>query len=173
MKSKIYVIALLLLSILIASCESDDLTYQDDFENSRNVWMDFKESSENSYKYVVSNSSWVGFAWETTITVSNGKVIQRHFKYTNTEGLSDDIPDEDLEWTEDENEIGSHKDVAEPLTLDEVYEKAKQEWLLKRKEAQTYFETKNNGLISMCGYVENGCQDDCFIGIIIKSVEVL
>ncbi|MGY5355583.1 hypothetical protein [Wenyingzhuangia sp. IMCC45467] len=57
--------------------------------------------------------------------------------------------------------------------MDEIYEKAKQDWLIKRKEVLVYFETDNNGLISTCGYVPKNCMDDCFLGITIKSIEAL
>ncbi|PXY43928.1 hypothetical protein [Flavobacterium hydrophilum] len=172
MKTKIYLIALVLISSLISSCSSDDeLNYQNDFEKSEKAWLDFKESSSNSYKYTVSEGSvFLDYGWETTITVSNGKIIQRHFKYTgNTENIPDNVP---LEWTEEENQINSHENspAAAALTLDQIYNKAEKEWLIKRKDATVYFEAKNNGLISSCGYVPKGCMDDCFFGIRIKSV---
>ncbi|MBJ7880701.1 hypothetical protein [Gelidibacter salicanalis] len=174
MQSKIYIITLLLISSFIFSCSSDDdLNYQSDFEKSQNVWLDFKESSDNSYKYTVGSGSWAGSYKETTISVSNGVIIERYFKYTITDGLSEDIPKEELEWTENENEIGIHQNGAEPITLDEVYEKAQQDWLIKRNNTQTYFETENNGIISTCGYRDKNCVDDCFIGINIKSIETL
>ncbi|WP_255474197.1 hypothetical protein [Flavobacterium sp. SLB02] len=44
---------------------------------------------------------------------------------------------------------------------------------MKRKNVTNYFEAKNDGLISQCGYVEKGCMDDCFVGITIKSIERL
>ncbi|MDD2426409.1 MAG: hypothetical protein PHU00_10410, partial [Bacteroidales bacterium] len=59
------------------------------------------------------------------------------------------------------------------VTLDVIYSKARQEWLLKRENAQTYFEAKNNGLISCCGYVEKGCMDGCFNGIYISYIQPL
>lgn len=174
MKNKIYFITLLLIGSLISSCSSDDeLNYQNDFENSQNAWLNFKESSNNFYKYTVSGGSvFTTYGWETTITVSNGIIIQRDFTYT---GNPENIPEDKLEWTENENEINSHEysSAADALTLDEIYNKAEQEWLIKRDNAKTYFETKNNGLISLCGYVENGCMDDCFVGITIKSIEAL
>lgn len=174
MKSKFYFIALLLVGSLSSSCEKDDLNYQNDFENSRDAWLDFKKSANNSYKYKVTAGSWAGSSWETVITVAKGKIIQRHFKYTVTEGLADTIPEEELEWTESENEIGSHEfQGADALTLDKIYDKAQQEWLIKRENSKTYFEAKNDGLISMCGYIENTCADDCFVGITIKSIERL
>ncbi|WP_223150960.1 hypothetical protein [Flavobacterium ajazii] len=173
MKTKIYLIALVLISSLMLSCSSDDeLNHQNDFEKSQSAWLDFKKSSNNSYKYVVSGGTvFSAYGWETTITVSNGKVIQRHFKYTgNTENIPDSIP---LEWTEEESEINSYENspAAEALTVDQIYSKAEKEWLIKRKDVTVYFEAKNNGLISSCGYVPKGCMDDCFFGIRIKSIQ--
>lgn len=176
MKSKIYFVLLLVIGNLMSSCEKNDLEYENDFKNSRNAWLDFKESSNDSYKYVVPGGSLlVRYGWETTITVSHGKVTERHFRYTSTEGLPDNIPQEELEWTENESEINSHEhtSAANAWTLDEIYDKAQQEWLINREDAKTYLEVKNNGLISSCGYVKNGCMDDCFIGINIKSIEAL
>ncbi|RXJ49496.1 hypothetical protein [Gelidibacter gilvus] len=174
MRSKIYLIAFLMIGGFVISCSSDDdLNYQNDFEKSREAWLNFKEQSGNSYKYTVIGSSWVGFSWETTITVADGKVIQRHFKYVAPGDLGD-IPEEDVEWIEDGQEVGGHKNqAAEPLTLDDIYAKAESEWLIKRNNANTYFETGNNGMISSCGYVINGCMDDCFIGIHINNIDKL
>jgi len=70
-------------------------------------------------------------------------------------------------------EIGSHKNGAAPLTLSEIYDKAQKEWLIERENTTTYFETENNGMISTCGYVENNCADDCFIGVLINTIEAL
>ena len=174
MKNRILIITLLLISSIISSCSSDDdFNYQTDFENSHNAWLHFKESTNNSYKFTVGSGTWAGSYWETTISVSNGVIIQRYFKYIETGGLSDNIPEEELEWTENGNEIGTHQNGAEPITMDEIYEKAEQDWLIKRKNTQSYFETENNGIISSCGYRDKNCVDDCFIGINIKSIENL
>ena len=173
MKKNFYLITLIIIGSLIYSCDSDDLEYENEFETSHEIWLSFKQSNSNTYKYTAQNSSWIGFSQQTTITVENGIITQRHFIYTSTEGLSDDIPENELEWTETGNEIGAHKNGAEPLTLDEIYDKAQQEWLIERKNATTYFKTENNGMISTCGYVDNNCADDCFIGINIVNIESL
>ncbi|MDT0677891.1 hypothetical protein [Autumnicola musiva] len=173
MKLKNFLIVLALIGNIFYSCDSDDLEYQNEFEASKNVWLEFKESSGNSYQYTVVNGSWVGFSWETTITVESGEIIQRHFEYTSTEGLSEDIPESELQWTEAETEIGTHHNGAEPMTIDEIYNKAEQEWLIERGNATIYFENENNGIISNCGYVEDNCADDCFIGITIDSIKPL
>lgn len=176
MKSRIYLITVLLIGNLMASCEKSDLEYEDDFQNSRNAFLDFKESSNNSYKYVVLGGSvFTSYGWETTITVSNGTITERHFRYTSNTELPDTIPEEEVEWTENEGEINNREftGAAEALTLDELYDKAQKQWLLKRDNAKVYFEAENNGLMSTCGYVEEGCMDDCFNGITIKSIQEL
>ncbi len=164
---------LLLIGILLTSCEKSNLNYENSFESSYQEWLNFKQTSGNSYHYVVTGGSVFGPAWQTDITVTNGKVTQRHFKYTTVTGMVN-VSAEVLEWTENENEINSHiNSGAAALTLDEVYGKARTEWLIKRKDASVYFEANNNGLISSCGYVPDGCMDDCFRGINISSVGLL
>tara|TARA_R110000851_G_scaffold279768_1_gene433063 strand:- start:472 stop:612 length:141 start_codon:yes stop_codon:yes gene_type:complete len=40
------------------------------------------------------------------------------------------------------------------------------------KEKNTlYFETEINGIMTLCGFVPNGCADDCYQGISIDSFE--
>jgi hypothetical protein len=77
------------------------------------------------------------------------------------------------QWTEAENQLSTHETGAAPVTLDKIYETAKQDWLQKRDNASTYFETNNRGMISLCGYVPDGCQDDCFQGITISFIEAI
>lgn len=172
MKNKIYLF--IFIGSLVISCSNDDdLNYKNEFEKSHKAWLDFKEHHADSYRYTVVDNSWVGFSWETTITVVDGQVTQRHFKYTSPDDLND-IPEEEIEWIENGSKVGSHKNqAAEPLTMDQVYTKAEKEWLIKRKNAKTYFETGKNKLIFSCGYVVNGCMDDCFIGIHVKNIEFL
>ena len=173
MKNKIYLFALILIGSLFNACGSDDLQYQDKFETSQKTWLKFKESSNNSYKYTVMVSSWSGFSWETTLTIENGIIVQRDFEYTSTEAQSTDMQKDEHQWTETGSEIGAHENGAEPITLQEIYNKAKKDWLIARNNTTTYFETKNNGMISTCGYVDNQCADDCFVGVIIKNIEAL
>lgn len=167
MKNKIYLITILLIGTLFNSCESNDnLEHQDKFDASQEAWLDFKESSNNSYKYtVINNSWWTEISMETSITVENGVIIQRDFEYTS--------PMQNYHWTETGSELGTHEIGADLITLDEVYKKAKNDWLIQRSNTNTYLETENNGIISICGYDLKSCVDDCFVGIRIKSIEFL
>ena len=166
---------LLLICTLLGACHKSNLNFHDDFGKSFNTWLSFKQKNGNSYAYEVVQGSWVGVGWETILTVKAGKVTQRHFKMLVPPTYQTSIPADKLEWTENESEIDTHPNsgAAAPLTLDEVYEKARTEWLPKRSKAKAYFETKNNGMISDCGYIIDGCQDDCFVGISIAFIHSL
>lgn len=173
MKENLCFFILLIIGALFTSCDkSDTINYESDYTRSYNEWLSFKETTGNTYSYMVTGGSVFGPAWQTVITVTDGKITQRYFKITSITGL-ENIPKEALEWTENENELNSHNFGAATLTLDQIYDKALNEWLIKRDNAQAYFETSTNGLISSCGYVENGCMDDCFMGINIAYVKSL
>jgi len=176
MKHPVLFACLFLMTGLFAACHKSNLQYEKDFNKSYNAWLQFKGSSGNSYRYTVAGGSWTGFAWQTTITVTEGKVTQRYFKLTPSPNSNPaSIPADKLEWTETGNEIGTHvqSGAAEAITLDQVYEKARTEWLVKRSNTSTDFEAKNNGMISLCGYSNKNCQDDCFIGVYISEIKAL
>jgi len=80
-----------------------------------------------------------------------------------------------LSWSESEKELGKYNGLGatEIMTLDDVYTRAKGEWLVAQEKKKIFFETKNNGMISSCGYVIGNCQDDCFIGINISDIKAL
>ena len=171
-----YILAILLLAgTLFLSCHKSNLTYESNFKKSYNAWQSFKQTSGNSYRYMVMGSTWVGYSWQTLITVMKGKVTERDYKLTPSPNSTVSIPADKLEWSEKEGELNTHDDspAAEAITLDQVYEKARTEWLIKRKNATTILEATNNGMISSCGYAEINCVDDCFRGITIKYIQPL
>jgi len=164
------ILVLLLFSILQFACKKDEISYKDDYKRSLRAFEDFKKVSNNSYRYMVSNGSWTGFSSETIITVENGIVIGRSYVAKSVDYQLEKT-EVHAEWEEDKETLGSHQEGFKPITLDEVYQKAKSEWLPKRKDASVYFESKNDGMMSSCGYVPNGCQDDCFTGVHISYIE--
>lgn len=172
MIKKYFILVLLFAGISFSGCEKEKISYKSDFEKSLKEWQEFKKSAGNSYQYTVVRSSWVRMSWTTVITVKSGKVIQRNFKWTVPDDWTPQIPDDQKEWIENEAEINAHKDsgAADAVTLDEIYTRAKTDWLKKRDHVTSYFEAKNNGLISSCGYQDNNCADDCFNGITITSI---
>ncbi|OKS86228.1 hypothetical protein [Mucilaginibacter polytrichastri] len=165
--------ALLLLmavTLLFTACKKDDISHQDAYEDSYKKFTAFKTSFSNSYSYVVSSASVFGPSTTTTITVNKGKVVSRSSKFyrRSEDGKSSVLF---ISWEEDESSVGTHKEGAEAITLDQVYDTAKNVWLkADKKTNKVYFETNADGLISSCGYVPDGCQDDCFSGISISSI---
>ncbi|MBC9911580.1 hypothetical protein [Chitinophaga varians] len=173
MKNNIYTLILLLTCVLFVACKKDKIEHQGDFKRSYNTWLDFKGATGDSYRYKIESGSWTGFANEMIVTVKAGKVIHRSFVARHFGDRSTQPPQIiiDKTWEEDETTLNTHTEVPKSMTLDEVYEMARQEWLKKREGATTYFEANNNGMISNCGYVPDGCQDDCFTGISITLIE--
>jgi len=167
-----YLLIMLLIASVFSSCKKSDIEYENDFDKSFKAWQTFKASSSNSYRYKVYFASWVGYSHETTITVKDGKVVERAFIAKSIERPSNQTIVRE-EWTEDVNSLNTHPNGDATLTLDDIYHKAKNVWLLKRKDAEVSLETKNNGMISSCGFVPHNCADDCFNGISITLIEAL
>lgn len=172
MKKNYRLLLFLLLGTLFIACKKDGLTYENEYDKSFKAWKNFKASTNNSYQYQVTSGSWTGYSSETTITVKDGKVIKRSYLAKTIERPSNQVVVHE-EWTENEATINSHNNGASAITLDAIYQKAKTDWLLKRKDASTYFEVKNDGMISSCGYVEKNCMDDCFNGVHIAFIKKL
>ena len=171
---KILPVFALLLIVLLNACKKEGLSHVIEFNKSYDAWKDFKAASNNDYRYTVTTSSWVGTQTETVVTVQNGIVVGRDYLYTYSthNGTSWQV-DTVLTWKESGAQLATHQDGAPLLTLDEIYNEAKSNWLKKRDDAETFFEAKNNGMISTAGYVPNGCADDCFRGIHIKEIKAL
>ncbi|NML36795.1 hypothetical protein HHL17_06255 [Chitinophaga sp. G-6-1-13] len=173
MKNNIYTLILLLTCALFVACKKDKIEYKGDFQRSYNTWMNFKDATGNSYRYKTTFGSWTGYGTEMTVTVKAGKIVHRSYvaKHYDNRGSQPPQIVIDKTWDEDETTLNTHTGVSKSMTLDEIYEKAQQEWLIKRSDAKVYFETNNSGMISNCGYVPDACVDDCFNGISITLIE--
>lgn len=96
------------------------------------------------------------------------KITESEFKESRGKSISSF-----LQWEESMANLGQNEEspAAAPITLDEIYDKAQNMWLAKRENANIYFEAKNNGLISSCGYIDKNCADDCFVGVNVSRIE--
>lgn len=141
-----------------------------DFRESRAAWKKLKKENGNSYLYTVLEQSWTGAGSETTIEVEEGKVIARYF-------VAFEISDEDgskhiTESYEEKSrkDIGSHSLGAPAYTIDDLYRTCLSKYLTVHHEThEVFFETNEEGVLMLCGYVPVGCQDDCYRGIRISS----
>ncbi len=191
----------LFLTLILVGCSKDELEYQNEFDKSYKTWLQYKQNNK-SYSYTSQTTSWIGITTHTTITVENNQVTKREFKHARIgskaipengwtkqlaiEALKEigytesEIPSifgseiiDKLQWVENKADLGKNGYAEQLMTLEQIYEKAKNDWITKRPKSQIYFEAKNNGLISTAGYVLDGCMDDCFVGIKIINIQNL
>lgn len=139
---------------------------------SQQHWEAEKTRHENSYRYTVRFISAFGFGSTTVVTVMDGTVTGRNFEAFTTSGTGTRTVTQS--WSETAGDLMSHPEGAEAATLDVIYGRCQEKWLkVDTKTNKTYFENKHNGIISLCGYVPNGCQDDCFEGVRLSAFEWL
>jgi hypothetical protein len=171
---KLITLTVILTSLFAVSCSKKD-AITSAVDKSYKAWSDFKQTSNNTYKYTAITSSFSGSYSETKISVTNGSITARDYVYYEYQYHTDNTPPTKLlskEWHETTSNLGSHgAEGAELLTLEDVYSHAKNNWLAADPSRNTVtFETNNNGMISVAGYTPKNCQDDCFIGIKIQSI---
>ena len=167
------IFTLFVLTTFLLSCKKQP--FENEYENSLSAWMNFKKETNNSYKYTQVWYSWTGHSSEIMVTVRDGKIVARSYKAIGPDMENGEVIKTYAEWSEDETTLNSHSEsTGASLTLDEIYLKARNEWLnVSRDENEISFETKNNGMISSCGYVSKECADECFRGITIKEISKL
>lgn len=175
---------LILMTLAIFSCEKEDdankglkvlSTLKSDtgvtYNESLALWNDLKKKHGNSYVYHTTFTSWTGFGSTTEIIVGNGIVTQRSyeaFRYDPSNAHKEIIDS----YHESKTDLGIHEKGAKPLTIDELYETCARDYLVANVSNNTLnFQTTETGLMTLCGYVPDGCMDDCFRGIRITGFE--
>lgn len=176
---KFYSIFVLPLScLLFFSCSVDAMQekldvegeYGYDFRESRKAWKNLKKQNGDSYVYTILEQSWTGHGSETVLRVEKGKVTSRYY-------VAFTISDEDGARTitnsyeeTSKKGIGSHSLGAPPLTIDNLYSTCISQYLTVDHEAnEVLFETNEEGVMMLCGFVPIGCHDDCYRGIRISE----
>ena len=153
------------LSVLSTLKGENGFTYNESLKQ----WTELKDINGNSYIYQTTFVSWTGFGSITELKIEEGIVTSRvyqEFKTNETNGQREIIDT----YTETKTNLGSHDKGAYSLTIDDLYNSCASEYLTVDKENNTlYFETELDGLMSLCGFVPEGCMDDCFRGVKINS----
>ena len=171
---KLIALTLMMSGLFISSCSKKDATTSA-FDTSYKAWLDFKSTSNNTYKYTATDGSLVGSYGETKVTVTNGAVSSRDYFFYEYQYHTDNTPPTKIlskEWHETTSSLGTHgAEGGELLTLDDIYSRAQSNWLAADPSRNTViFETNNGGMISVAGYTPKNCKDGCFIGITIQSI---
>lgn len=158
-----------LMGITLFSCSDSDRV-EDELEASYNNWLKCQSSWNNIYYYTTTTSSCTGHSSETTTKVLSGQILSRQFvSYILDEATGE--KEIETEWTETSAELNSHNDGFPAMLMDDVYKKARIEWLKGPKGATYFLETDATfGLLRECGYIIDGCVDDCFVGVKIIAI---
>lgn len=141
------------------------------FVQSQKEWNKLKKRHKESYRYTVVEQSYTGFGSETTITVMKGEVVSREyesFRISEDDGSKEMI----ASYYEEKEDLGKNSEGWPPVNLDEMYKDCGSDYLMVDPETHTlYFDTNEEGVISLCGNVPDLCGDDCFEGFIISNFE--
>jgi hypothetical protein len=167
-------LALLLVAATLMGCNpsTPDTEQEKGALTSQRQWEEEKPRHTNSYRYTVQFSSAFGFGSTTVVTVMDGTVTGRDFEAFTISGTGTRTVTQS--WSETAGNLMSHPEGAAAVTLDVIYGRCRQQWLtVNTKKHKTYFEKEHSGIISLCGYVPNGCQDDCFEGVRLSAFEWL
>jgi hypothetical protein len=153
------------LSVLSSLKSETGLTYNESLDR----WNDLKRINGNSYIYQTTFTSWTGYGNTTELKIVDGTIKSRTYvEYTtNSKDGTKQIIDS---YSEGSNDLGTHEKGALLLTIDDLYESCAKDYLIVDDEKNTlYFETSTEGLLTVCGFTEDECIDDCYHGIRINS----
>ena len=158
--------ALLLMSLLSLTAQAN---HREQLKDSLATWKKLRTSCNGTYSYRVETQSWVGFRSRTEITVVNNVVVKRSHYSADMEQ-----PTFCLEWEKTGKTLETHRYVAPPKTLDELYADAAA--ILKRRlqpGEELYVKFDSRGLLQHCFYVDTGIADDSpTIGVFLASLSL-
>lgn len=177
MKKTYTILIIPLIVMLLIACSAETVhenvnkegEYGFNFRESKHEWDRLKTRNNNSYTYTLLEQSFTGIGSETTIVVKKGKVVERH--YEAFEISEDGIKSITYTYSEvSKKELGQNSEGAEPVTMDKLYRSCIAQYLVADPDAnEIYFETNEEGVMVLCGFVPHGCQDDCYRGISISK----
>ncbi len=203
MKNLLTLISMMLLLFSCSKDDSLSIDHESAYKKSLKKWENFKSESNNSYTYVIETYRFFSSPpSRVTLTVENGILTKRSgykmdlfavqrpesgwTKENIREALISTNMDNarieemltadfiaNMDWEEDQNNLGKYdpKDLA--MTIDQIYQKSKDTWLVPTKDSEAIFETDNKGIISLVGIKLKPYEDVPFNGVRIVSVTAL
>jgi len=168
------IILIPLLAVIFNFSVTGQTNYVQKAEDSFKLWKKMK-TEHKGYTYTTNFvSDEGGFGWETKIEVQNGIVVSRSFRNTELDyatGVDKAIGKWKVQ-TANFNNIDDYGTKA--ITIDEIYKQAISIYLaVPEATNQIFFNTKHDGVVSICGYFPKDCHDDCFEGYTITEFKWL
>ncbi len=128
------------------------------------AWRAARDAHGSNYAYTSKTASFTGTYSQDTYIFAVGSLVA----IEGERGVS--VTDGGKEVAERRSQALAELPETPARTMDDVYEYCRTEVLTKDPNAnQVIFSTDARGILATCGYVPNGCMDDCFLG---DTVEV-
>lgn len=171
--------AILLLLSTVGAGQDKTADHRTQLEKSLQAWQKLKKECGGNYSYRVRWSSFAGFGHETVVVVQRNRVVERRFTEFNRRRPAPPPAESGKQtdsggWVEGKRELGSHKQGASAVTLDQLYEQA--EKVLQKDLAPNtgrYLRFNEQGLLLSCFDVDRRIADDApRQGVVISSIEL-
>ena len=171
--------AMLLLLSTVGVGQEKKADHRAQLEKSLQAWQKLKKECGGNYSYRIRWSSFAGFGHETVVVVQRNRVVERRFAEFNRRRPAAPPAGSGKQadpggWVEGKRELGSHKQGAAAVTLDELYEQAAKV-LQKDLGPNTgrYLRFNELGLLLSCFDVDRRIADDApRQGVVISSIEL-
>lgn len=203
MKNLFSIFSILILLFSCSKDESLNIEHESAYKKSLKKWEAFKSENNNSYTYVIETDRiFSTLPSRITLTVENGiltkrsgykkdlQVVQRPETGWTAENIREALISANMdnaqieemltadfianmEWEEDQSNLGKYDPKGLTMTIDQIYQKAKDTWLVPSKDDEAIFETNNKGIISMVGIRLKPYEDIPFNGVRIVSITAL
>ncbi len=203
MKNLFGIFSILILLFSCSKGESLNIEHESAYKKSLKRWEEFRSENNNTYTFVIETDRlFSALPSRITLTVENGILTKRNghkmdlflvprpaagwtkenIRVALTSINMDKARIEEMltadfiagmEWEEDQNNLGKYGPQDLVMTIDQIYKKAKDTWLVPSKGDEAIFETKNNGIISMVGTRLKPHDDVPFNGVRIVSIAAL
>lgn len=203
MKNLFGIFSILILLFSCSKGESLNIEHESAYKKSLKKWEEFRSENNNTYTFVIETDRlFSALPSRITLTVENGILTKRNghkmdlflvprpaagwtkenIRVALTSINMDKARIEEMltadfiagmEWEEDQNNLGKYGPQDLVMTIDQIYKKAKDTWLVPSKGDEAIFETKNNGIISMVGTRLKPHDDVPFNGVRIVSITAL
>lgn len=149
---------------MLAGCSSGS----DPLAQSQQAWAVTKRDCLR-YHYEITDQSFSGSRWTTTVEIDGDRAITRRFVAENVDGATGTLTVTST-WTETGADIGTHPEGRPARTMEEVYAACARDVVPKdRSQNQVMIQADDRGVLQACWYVPHGCQDDCVSGVVLSE----
>jgi hypothetical protein len=158
------------MTLNVGCADSDEITH------ARSAWTT-TEKMCGTYHYTLTDASFSGSNWATTIEITDGVATRRALEvwhYGPTDGTSAGPKIIDKMWTETGTSVGTNMTdgAAAPKTMEGLYDDCAHNVLSQDPGQNTIrFAADARGVLNECWYVPNQCYDDCRMGVAVTSFE--